>query len=212
MLKNKPQYDIKVASENFPSGVARFTIYNEAGIPVNEQAIFVWHDDALKMNLQTNKPDYINKDSVLLSLSVKNKNNEQMPGSFSIAVIDTSQVEIKTDAENILSYMLLSAELKGKVEAPYYYIKHPYSEATKALMLTQAWVRYVLNDTLRKYDYEKEFTINGKVTNLFNKPSPNTKVTLFGRQGQYGVFLKTRSPMPPVLFPFKIFLSLLQIA
>ncbi|GAB3418457.1 hypothetical protein [Niabella aquatica] len=204
-LQNKKQYELKIATAAFPSGVARFTLYNANGTPVNERALFVWHEDALKMNIVANKEAYANKDSVMLALSVKNHTDEKVPGSFSIAVIDTSQVGITPDAENIVSYMALSADLKGRVEEPYYYIKNAKSEATDALLLTQGWVRYDFSDTARKYAYEKSFHISGKVTNIFNKPSPHTRVTLFGRMNNAGMFFMDTVTNNDGTFIFKDF-------
>lgn len=189
-LRGKTVYEVAVAASNFPSGVARFTLYDEQEQPLNEQAFFVWHAHDLKLEIKADKQFYINKDSVHLFLQVKDENDAPVPGSFSIAVIDTSQVVLQPDAENIVSYMLLSAELKGQVEDPYFYIRHPQSAATTALMLTQGWVRYPWVPADRKFKYEKEFAIKGTVTNLLNHPSVGTRVTLFGRQGRYGVFFQ----------------------
>jgi len=189
-LRNKQHHELALAADIFPSGVARFTLYNANGIPVNERALFVWHGDDLKLQLSSAEEAYLNKDSVALSLTAKDELTDPVFGSFSVAVLDTSQVLLDLDAENLLSYMTLSADLKGAVETPYYFIKHPRSKATEALMLTQGWVRYDFGDSTGKYGYEKEFGIRGKVTNILNKPSLNTNVTLFGRDGRNGVFFK----------------------
>ncbi|WP_346237276.1 Plug domain-containing protein [Niabella insulamsoli] len=188
-LKGRPHYEIKLAAADFPSGVARFTVYDEKGWPLNEQAFFVWHpEDHLNLTVRPNRPFYGNKDSVSLSIAAANAAGAGVSGSFSIAVVDSGQVASDPDRGNIMSYMLLSSELRGKVEQPGYYLKYPKAEATQALMLTQGWVRYSLDDTPKTFPYERSFSITGSVTNIFNKPSPRTKVTIFGRQGQSGGF------------------------
>lgn len=189
-LRNKQHHELRIPASTFPSGVARVTLYNATGVPVNERALLVWHDDDLKLQLTTAKDIYMPKDSVALSLTVKNDAGEPVLGSFSLAVLDTSQVWFNADAENIVSYMTLSADLKGSVETPYYFIKNSRSKATDALMLTQGWVKYDFGKSAGKYGYEKEFAIKGKVTNVLNKPSANTNVTLFGRDGRNGIFFK----------------------
>lgn len=189
-LRNKQHHKLILPVSVFPSGVAKITLYNTSGVPVNERALWVWHDDDLKLKITTAKEAYSNKDSVALSLAAKNDAGEPVLGSFSLAVLDTSQVVFNTDAENIVSYMTLTADLKGRVENPYYYIKNPRSTAADALMLTQGWVKYNFGDAYGKYGYEKEFEIKGKVTNILNKTSANTNVTLFGRDGRNGVFFK----------------------
>ncbi|MGC4232904.1 MAG: hypothetical protein QM594_07985 [Niabella sp.] len=189
-LKGRKQYQVKVPAAVFPGGVARFTLYSENGTPVNERALFIWHGDDLKLNLSMNKSIYVKKDSVSLSLLVENGNNEKVRGSFSLSAIDTSQVSVNGNADNIVSYMYLGSDLKGTVEEPFYYIKHPRSRAVDALMLTQGWVNYDVADTVREYGYEKEFEIGGKITNIANKPVTNAKVLLFGNQGRGKFFYR----------------------
>ncbi|MFT4094399.1 MAG: Plug domain-containing protein [Niabella sp.] len=203
-LQNKENYCVKLATKDFPSGVARITLYNDEQIPINERAVFIWHNDVLGLALTPNKAVYLNKDSVMLNLSVKNSAGQQVMGSFSVSVIDTSQVQLSQGKDNIVSYMLLSSDLKGAVEDPYYYIKNPVGEAINALMLTQGWVKYDFENITREFAYEKGFEISGKATNLLNKPLANTKVTIFGRDGK-GIFFGDTTTNRNGIFTFSGF-------
>jgi hypothetical protein len=188
-LKEEP-YQLKLKRSDLPSGVMVFTVYNDQLQPVNERAFFAWQNDDLKISLTSHKPVYSKKDSVSLTVKVLDKNNKPVMGSFSISVIDTSQVAIPSqDRENLLSYMLLSSDIRGHIEAPYYYFKHPASEATEALMLTQGWVSYERSAQPFLYRYEDGFSISGKATNIFNKPLAGTSITLFGKAGKENAFL-----------------------
>lgn len=184
----KAPYELKIARKVFSSGVVHITLYDEVGRPVNERSVFIWHEDALKLDLASYKPVYGTKDSVQLKLKVSDQNNENIPGHFSMAVIDTSQISVAENEENLLSYMLLSSDLKGKIEEPYYYIKNARSEVTDALMLTQGWVSYNWNYNNWAYAHETAFTVTGRVTNIFNKPFKNSSVTLFGKEGWRDAF------------------------
>lgn len=184
----KPPYELKIARKVFASGVVHFTLYDDAGRPVNERSVFIWHDDALQLNLSAHKPAYGIKDSVQLTLKVSDHNSEYIPGHFSMAVIDTSQVSVVENAENLLSYILLSSDLKGTLEEPYYYIKNARSAAADALMLTQGWVSYNWDNKSWDYAHESAFTVTGKVSNIFNKPFKNSSVTLFGKEGWRDAF------------------------
>lgn len=183
-------YQLKLKRSDLPSGVMTCTVYNEQLQPVNEGAFFAWQNDDLKIALTPHKPVYSKKDSVSLTVKVLDKDNKPVRGSFSISVIDTSQVAISSqNQENLLSYMLLSSDIRGHIEEPYYYFKHPASEATEALMLTQGWVSYERSAQPFLYSYEDGFSISGKATNIFNKPLAGTSITLFGKAGKENAFL-----------------------
>ncbi|MGJ7031820.1 hypothetical protein [Niabella hirudinis] len=180
---------IPIAKKVIPSGIARLTLYDSLMQPVNERAVFIWHSDGLQLSLVSDKDVYQLKDSVSLSLTAQSPGKQHRSGSFSIAVIDTSQMGIDPQSENILSYMLLSSDLKGTIEDPYYYFQNPLPQAVEALMLTQGWVRYEWQPAGFKFNREIEFTITGKATNVFNKPLAHTKVIVYGKEGKNGIFL-----------------------
>jgi len=187
-MKDKP-YRLSISKKAFPSGICRFTLYDSNSLPVNERIILIWHHDALMLNLVPQKPAYGNRDSVHILLTAKNSNNEPTIGSFSIAVIDTGQVHYPKHTENIISYLLLSADIKGIIEEPSYYFDNPLPLATEALMLTQGWIQYNHIFSNPAFEYEREFSINGKVTNLLNKPVASTNITLLGKDGKANTFI-----------------------
>ncbi len=62
--------------------------------------------------------------------------------SMSVFLIDSLQ---SIPGENILSYLLLRSDLKGKIECPEYYFANTDAATTEALdnlMLTQGWTRF----------------------------------------------------------------------
>jgi hypothetical protein len=188
----KLPFNMKLSKTVFPSGIAHFLLFNEANNIVNERVFLIWHNDSLKLEIITNKQAYLPKDSVMLLLKAKNQNNKNVEGHFSMAIIDTGQVKFSPNMENLLSYMVLSSDLKGEIEEPYYYFQHPQPEATDALMLTQGWVNYSWPGLKIIHDHEKDFSITGKITNIFNKPFVNSSVTLFGKEGSSnGFFMDT---------------------
>lgn len=176
---------INIAKTVFPSGITSLTLYDSLMRPMNERAIFIWHKkDPLQIQLVPDKKAYGQKDSVSLLLTVKDATQQPVSGSFSLAVIDTSQVKINDLKDNLLSYMLLTSDLKGTIEDPYYYFQDPVPGAADVLMLTQGWVQYQWSASGMQYEREREFKISGKATNIFNKPFSNTHVNLFGKIGQ----------------------------
>ncbi len=174
---------IHLAKDMFPSGISRITLYDAALNPLCERVIFIQHADDIELKMQLHKEAYQKKDSVHLVLHAQNNRAENVVGSFSIAVIDTGQVKINPYSENIISYMLLSSELKGYIEDPYYYFHQPHTEALDALLLTQGWVNYTRDTFPRSFQYEKEFTIAGRVSDVFNRPARDVNVLLFAKMG-----------------------------
>lgn len=177
---------LSIAKNVFPTGVGQIILMDAGGKILNQRNLFLNHQDQLKISLNSNKNKFFKRDSIAIKLKVLDNNKLPVEGSFSIAVTDDTQVlKDSLNDENILTYLLMSSDLKGEIESPNYYfheidsIKH---EALEALMLTQGWVSYTdLAITSPKFKAEKDYTINGKITNLFNKPASNAIVTLLGR-------------------------------
>ncbi|WP_018627785.1 hypothetical protein [Niabella aurantiaca] len=182
----KGLYRLMLAKSNFPSGVVRFTIYDPQMRPLNERAAFIWHSDDLKLDMVSDKPEYITRDSVGLSIRIKGYDPADSIAFFSLAVIDSSQVPYNVYRENIVSYMLLSSDLKGEVEDPYYYFKDPVPGAMEALMLTQGWVQYRWQPSSFKFSPEKEVSVSGRVINLGDKGLTGINLLLKGKSGVAG--------------------------
>jgi len=203
-IDKKPN-EFNLSKTVFPSGIARFTIYREDLVPVNERAVFIWQQDTVPLTITTHKPVYQKKDSVSLQIRVQQTETVNKIGSYSLAVLDTSQVKLLPDGENLLTYMLLSSDLKGVVEEPYYYFKKPEPFATDALLLTQGWVSYNWPTGPPPYPYEKEFMITGRVSNMFNKGLGNIPVTIFGKAGKSGILILDTTTNEKGTFTFRNF-------
>lgn len=203
-LKKEP-YELNLSRKDLPSGVIVCTLFNEQLSPINARAFFLWQNDGLQLSVTPHKPGYLKKDSVSITIKALDKNNQPVIGSFSISVVDTSQVAITANRENLLSYMVLGSDMRGRVEDPYYYFAHPLSEETEALMLTQGWVSYWRSNLPLHYTYQKHFSISGKVTNVFNKPLTNSSITLFGKAGKNNAFLLDTTTTAQGTFTFSGF-------
>jgi len=185
-IKSQKQYrPFKIAKSFFPTGICQILLQNAKGQILNERSFFINHNDELKIDALPNAIAYNVRDSVSITLNASDKNRTPISGAFSISVTDDNQ--IKKDSlndENILSYFLLSSDLKGEVEKPGYYFQN-YNEEKhnqlEGLMLTQAWVSYNWDENKKPmFKAEKDFNISGKVTNIANKPINNAKIILMG--------------------------------
>ncbi|MGF1923710.1 MAG: carboxypeptidase regulatory-like domain-containing protein, partial [Bacteroidia bacterium] len=176
---------IKIAKRQFPTGISQIILQSEGQV-LSERNLFINHREQLKVDLNSTSKAFSTRDSIPISIKVSDAGLTPVGGSFSVVVTDDNQVskDGKTE-ENILSYFLLSSDLKGEIEDPAYYF-HEFNEQKhddlEALCLTQGWVNYEWDYTKKpKYELEKEYTISGKITNISNKPVSNASVRIFGR-------------------------------
>lgn len=186
LVKLKPGSTFKtfrVAKSIFPTGVCQVLVQNTQQQTLNERNFFINHHDELKVQLNAGAESYTVRDSIPLHLKITDQNGKPVSGSFSLAVTDDGQVKKDSlNDENILSYLLMSSDLKGEIENAGYYFNHNSEqkhEELDALMLTQGWVSYQW-DLAKKpvFRPEKELTVSGKVTNIANKPIVKGKITL----------------------------------
>lgn len=175
-----------VAKNLFPTGIAHFTLLDADKQPLNERLTFINHHDNLKIDIATLQKNYSPRDSVPLKISIRDNAGSPVVGSFSVAVTDDGQVKAST-SENILTHLLLTADLKGFIEAPEYYFSGQKDSwlALDALLLTQGWTGYdwkkINTVPTPAYTPEYAYMVRGKVSNLFNKPLAKADVTLLSK-------------------------------
>lgn len=185
----------------FPSGIVQFTLFDQAGQPLNERLAFVKTKDQMQLKLSSSKSTYKSKEKVEVELESRDRNDKLTAGNFSVTVLDEGKVPI--DAENehtIFSDLLLSADLKGYVEQPNYYFNKETVEVDRALdnlMLTQGYRRFIWKELgadpntayLTNPLFAKESLgtdISGVVKTLTGKVVPNAKLMLISTK--IGVF------------------------
>ncbi|MEO6524610.1 MAG: hypothetical protein ABIN91_23195 [Mucilaginibacter sp.] len=177
----------------FPGGIARFTLLNKDKLPLNERVIYIDHQDNLKVKITPDKQAYCVRDSIALSIQVKDKDGRPVQGSFSLSVTDDSQVRADTACHNsIITNMLLTADLKGTVEEPGYYQNSSDPQRWQALdnlLLTQGWTGYdwkdVFNLPVPKYTAQSETWITGRVMDGDYKPLTGAKLSLLSERPIY---------------------------
>ncbi|GAB3931429.1 carboxypeptidase-like regulatory domain-containing protein [Mucilaginibacter myungsuensis] len=190
---DRKQTTLTVSKEQFPTGVARLTLL-KGKRTLNERAVFIDNKDQLQIKVLANKPRYNKRDSVGLEIEIKDKSGNPVQGSFSLAVTDNSQVKADTIGSNsINTRLILSADLKGHIEDPGYYIERKDKQAwadLDNLLLTQGWTGYDWKDIFApakplKFRAEKELVITGQVTNLSKKPVPNAEVLISSQKPSF---------------------------
>ncbi|WP_374950206.1 hypothetical protein [Mucilaginibacter sp.] len=188
--------NIRLNKDRFPSGIVCFTILDGL-TPLCERRIFVDRDDRLQLATLTNKPAYNFKDSVAVSLNVKDQHGKPVVASFSAAVTDDSYVTSDTYGDNIVSRLLITSELKGNVEQPAWYFAGDNITTQTALdnlLLTQGWTGYDFTKSLQplsrpRFAAEPDNRVTGTLRGLFNKPQKNAKINMFSLSKMHGLMV-----------------------
>ncbi len=162
-------YDIAIPKTKLVSGILQLTLFNDHGQPLSERLCFVRNDDLMNLTVRADRSSYAKRQKVQLTLSAK---NQQQPAeaNFSVAVVDDNIAPSDDDGEaSILSYLLLTGDLRGFIEKPGYYFNHA-GDKTRAdldvLMLTQGYRRFSYTDLLA-----------GRFTQLHFMPEQGIEVT-----------------------------------
>jgi alpha-2-macroglobulin-like protein len=176
---NKGENKIKIDETIFPAGIAQFTLYNADEMPLAERLVFMNEDKQLQVTITTDKQKYLPREKVLLTIKTVDEKGKAIPSNFSLAVVDDKLWTFADDKQdNILSWLLLSSELKGKIEEPQFYFKKEEPKAVAALdllMLTHGYryfdyIEYVKNEKTLKYLPDQDNVLNGQILNAANQP------------------------------------------
>jgi hypothetical protein len=188
-----PLLAVDFPKSRFRTGVIQFTLFSQAGEPLSERLVFIQRPDMMKLKISNDRSIYHSREKASFSINAKNGSDSISAGHFSVSVIDESKIPVEQNNENtILSWLLLSSDLKGYIEQPNYYFTNTNSE-TQAnldiLMLTQGYRRFVwkqlLNDEYPQQAAKPEsgLGIKGLVTTLQGKPIAKAKVNLVNIEG-----------------------------
>ncbi|MBS1504123.1 MAG: TonB-dependent receptor plug domain-containing protein, partial [Bacteroidetes bacterium] len=117
----------------------------------SERLVFLKNKDLLNLDVSSDKAVYKKRGRVQLKLNATEK-GMGADGHFSVAVIDESKVPFDENKETtILSYLLLSSQLRGYIEQPNYYFTANTDQLhadLDALMLTQGYRRFTWKQLL----------------------------------------------------------------
>lgn len=117
------------------AGVSHFTLFNSRRQPVCERLYFRPPTDTLTLRTRIEKPQYAAREKVTLHLSTPAAANL----SVSVYQLDSLSAQPGPD---MTSYFWLSADIKGHIDNPAFYLKAANRQAADNLMLTQGWSRF----------------------------------------------------------------------
>lgn len=137
---------VTFSTEDFPMGIVQLTLLDAEEQIHAERLVFVNGERNLTVEITSNKEAYLPREKVTLDILVQDETGQGVQGNFSMAVVDDKQHSFADDKQdNILSYLLMSSELKGTVYEPNFYFNPENEKAAEALdyvLLTHGWRRF----------------------------------------------------------------------
>lgn len=191
VLAGETRLSIPIAQ--LPVGIAQVLLLDEAGRPFAERLVFLHQARRARVQLKTQQ-EYQSGEEVKIDIEARDEHGNPLDGLFSLAIVNDQYWSLADDqSENILSRLLLSAELKGKIEAPAFYFIPNESKAPTALdlvMLTHGWRKFswkeICNIDPQKSEqlvtFPRLLEIRGRINVYPPKLLTQTKIRLEGQK------------------------------
>ena len=169
----------QISESLLPAGIASLSVIDSLGYTYCERLTFVRNFNLPVISMESNKLTYSKHELVDLNLNLKSALGKAIDGNFSISVTDSHVVKQDSLADNILTNLLLTSDIKGYVEDPGSYFVDNTAitrEKTDVLMLTQGWHRFNTADVVKSVNNKPKFyaeagqVLSGKVKNILNGP------------------------------------------
>lgn len=137
---------LDVDLEDFPMGVAQFTLFDSRAIPRAERLAFVNRHRQMKVEISTDKEKYLPREEVKVTIKTLDDRGMPLPAQVSMAVADDRLRSFADDrSSTILSWMLVESDITGEVEEPRFYFDPKEEKAVAALdylLMTAGWRRF----------------------------------------------------------------------
>jgi TonB-dependent SusC/RagA subfamily outer membrane receptor len=184
-IRDKP-LEVSIPKRLFPAGIVQLTIFDARGEPLCERLVFM---DVAK-ELEQNNIKLIDRstgDSLFYILQISDPEGVPVQGNLSLSFREKLINGSDSSQTNILTHLLLTSDLKGRIENPgFYFSGNPKSdEYLDLVMLTHGWRRFdwkkILQNNFPKILHQPSLgiAIGGKITrDFFDIPVPNSKVRL----------------------------------
>ncbi len=170
------QFSLPVAT--LPSGLHQITLYDAAGGPQTERLVFIPDRlPALGVVMTTHQPHYQPREPVNLNIGLTD-DGQPAVAALSVSVADADLVPDDTAEASLRTHVLLTGELRGRVEQPDVYGKDTSPATRRALddlLLTQGWRRMT---TQKPAGSTNGWTLSGRAEDRRGRPLVGEPVTL----------------------------------
>ena len=166
----------KMNDSLFTEGITHFMLIDQQGNALSERLVFVPDHKPNQWQITADQPTYGKREKVSLQIAAKDNEGNPVEGTFSVSITDRKSIQPDSLADNILSNLLLTSDLKGYVEDPAYYFLNQDARTLRSidyLMMTHGWRRHKIENVLRTPSLnftnyiEKGQTISGRIMGCF---------------------------------------------
>ncbi len=150
LYKGKP-VNVVIPKKLFPAGIAQITIFDYQTNPVCERLVFIFPKETEnRTSMEVVKTNEGN--DFIFKIQLRDKLGQTSAGNLSLSLSENVEInDFQRWNENILSNLLLTSDLKGKVEnaTQYFDETNPQSPVDLDLvMMINGWRRFVWKDIL----------------------------------------------------------------
>ncbi|MBU3821822.1 hypothetical protein KO566_07095 [Flavobacteriaceae bacterium XHP0103] len=167
----------RFSSNELPEGIIVFKLMNQIKQALAERIYFNKPiQNNLNVKINANKAVYNKRELTNLNIETSDKNGNPVKANTSVLVISKDELsELQNSKENIMSYLLLSSELKGTIENPRFYFKDLQNTQNHldALMLTQGWRKYKYTKPYTNFNYKPEISLTVSGTAISKSATNN---------------------------------------
>ncbi len=158
MRVKKGTQTVAIDPQLFPAGIARFTVTQSNGLPLAERVMFLNSYRQLNVSLAPGKKIYTPREKVTMTVKTTDDTGKPVPANLSLTVMDDKLWTFADDKQDhIVSWLMMSSELRGKVDEPQFYFKKDEKKATAALDLV------MLTHGYRYFDYLPQMERDNKL-------------------------------------------------
>ncbi|GAB2552862.1 carboxypeptidase-like regulatory domain-containing protein [Spirosoma aerophilum] len=168
-------------------GLAQVTLYDAIAKPQAERLIFVPEYTApVDVRMGVNKNRYQPREQAILSINLTDKGSPAL-AALSASITDASQVPDDTADASVTAHLLLTGELRGRIEKPNQYVVNHTAETQQALdnlLLTQGWRRVTGTSETERLG---GVSLTGRIVNSKNQPIPGAQFIIAPIAGQSSI-------------------------
>ncbi|HET8829916.1 MAG TPA: hypothetical protein VFM79_11275 [Pelobium sp.] len=177
-----------MAKNRIGEGISCFTVFDSQMQPVCERLYFKRPTKKLELRAKTDKLKYLSREKVALQIQSKDEKENYVTADLSVSVFLKDSLQNIAEA-NIVSYLWLKSDIKGKIENVNYYFENENKETNQALdnlLLTQGWRKFKRENPLNnqmpllkfKPEYQQNIIKGTVVYKNSGKPAPNVLASL----------------------------------